>query len=249
MARLVNLYYDVPNQRLRDSNGREVRDADAGSIYFRERPLVNLQLVQDDRLTPYTELGDSAESYVVVVDDDFDHSTTVMCKTTNSGVNQDGDWEGGDSSGDDLADASTGEFSFYLSANTSTFQTKVGANSSVPNSELEFQAWNGSNLVLLIRMPFHCRNIHDDDGDSPPALSTMTFGSVAIGNGTDSVEVTGLALTSVPSYVLLTVRKPSAGDYNFTAVVLHDTVTTDGFTAELPGSTDKAGYKLDYMLY
>ena len=59
--------------------------------------------------------------------------------------------------------------------------------------------------------------------------------------GADSVAVTGLGLASVPAQVLVTVRKATGG-LNLFATVRGDSITTDGFTADLSAATDAATY-------
>ncbi len=72
-------------------------------------------------------------------------------------------------------------------------------------------------------------------------------GTVAMGSGVDSVTVSGLALSAVPAQVLVTVRKATGG-LNLFATVRGDSVTTDGFTADLSGATDAGTYQLDYLV-
>ena len=71
-------------------------------------------------------------------------------------------------------------------------------------------------------------------------------GTQAIASGVDAVTVTGMLLASAPSQVLVTVRKVSGGR-NLFATVRDDSITTDGFTADLSATTDGATYKLDYL--
>ncbi len=72
-------------------------------------------------------------------------------------------------------------------------------------------------------------------------------GTQAIASGADSVSVTGLALVSAPAQVLVTVRKLTGG-LNLFATVRSDSITTDGFTADLSGLTDAATYQLDWLV-
>ena len=72
-------------------------------------------------------------------------------------------------------------------------------------------------------------------------------GTVALGSGVDSVAVAGLGLPSVPTQVLVTVRKLTGG-LNLFATVRDDSLTTGGFTADLSAATDAATYKLDYLV-
>jgi hypothetical protein len=71
-------------------------------------------------------------------------------------------------------------------------------------------------------------------------------GTQAITSGADSVTVTGLALATVPAQVLVTVRKHTGGQ-NLFATVRDDSITTDGFVADLSAATDASTYKLDFL--
>jgi hypothetical protein len=72
-------------------------------------------------------------------------------------------------------------------------------------------------------------------------------GTQAIASGADAVTVTGLALPSAPSQVLVTVRKATGGA-NFFASVRGDSITTAGFTADLSAATDAGTYALDWLV-
>ncbi len=72
-------------------------------------------------------------------------------------------------------------------------------------------------------------------------------GTQAIAAGADSVAVTGLGLASAPTQVLVTVRKATGGA-NFFASVRGDSLTTDGFTADLSAATDAGTYALDWLV-
>jgi len=71
-------------------------------------------------------------------------------------------------------------------------------------------------------------------------------GTQAIASGADTVTVSGLGLAEAPAQVLVTVRKVTGG-LNLFATVRSDSITTDGFTADLSGTTDAATYQLDYL--
>jgi hypothetical protein len=71
-------------------------------------------------------------------------------------------------------------------------------------------------------------------------------GTQAIASAADTVTVTGLGLASTPSQVLVTVRKVTGGA-NLFATVRSDSITANGFTADLSGVTDSATYQLDYL--
>ena len=72
-------------------------------------------------------------------------------------------------------------------------------------------------------------------------------GTQAIAAGADSVTVTGLGLASAPGQVLVTVRKATGGS-NLFASVRGDTITSNGFTADLSAAADAATYALDWLV-
>ena len=79
------------------------------------------------------------------------------------------------------------------------------------------------------------------------AFTAKLRGTKAIPAGADSVAVTGSGLASVPAQVLVTVRKATGG-LNLFATVRGDSITTDGFTADLSAATDTTSYALDYLV-
>jgi hypothetical protein len=84
-------------------------------------------------------------------------------------------------------------------------------------------------------------------GGSATGYLQKIAGTQAIASGADSVAVTGLALESAPSQVLVTVRKATGGA-NLFASVRSDSITTNGFTADLSAATDAGTYALDYLV-
>ena len=83
-------------------------------------------------------------------------------------------------------------------------------------------------------------------GGSFPGYVQKIRGTLAIASGVDTVTVSGLGLASAPGQVLVTVRKLTGG-LNLFATVRSDSITTDGFTADLSAATDAASYQLDYL--
>ena len=84
-------------------------------------------------------------------------------------------------------------------------------------------------------------------GGSATGYVQKVAGTVAIASGANSVAVTGLGLASAPGQVLVTVRKATGGS-NYFASVRGDSITTDGFTADLSAATDAGTYSLDYLM-
>jgi len=253
MSRIIKIYYDVTNNVLRNADGDQIRKEEYPFIIYKEQPIVNLYLVTDESLTAYTGLGAAGEVYSVAIDNDYDHDSNLMCKTLDVNINLVGDWE---DDSDLTADPTEGEFSVRLNANNSNYQTKIASAQEKSNTQFELQVLDaaGGNLIFVRQIPFRCYNIIDDEGSVPPDLTStfVVFGTKTITNGTDFVTVSGLGLASAPAQILCTVRKPndsSVGyDFNVFATVREDSISTDGFIADLSGEVDTSNYKLDYMI-
>lgn len=82
----------------------------------------------------------------------------------------------------------------------------------------------------------------------PSGTSGITRGSVAVANGATSAAVSGLALGSTITGVVVSVRQPSGGMMIF-ACVDDSTLTSDGFTVNLSAATPTAGYSVDYVAF
>jgi hypothetical protein len=87
----------------------------------------------------------------------------------------------------------------------------------------------------------------DGSVDIDAASGGANGGSVALVSGQDYIVVTGLALASTPDSVVVSVSKPTSGNYNIFATVVEDTITTDGFRVELSATPDNGNYKLKYI--
>lgn len=86
---------------------------------------------------------------------------------------------------------------------------------------------------------------------TPPvavAVGQIVSGTVTLLSGVDGGTVTGLALTTTPSRVFLSVRSTAAGVV-LSAYLVDGTLSADGFTFVLSGLTEEAGYKLDYLIW
>jgi hypothetical protein len=84
-------------------------------------------------------------------------------------------------------------------------------------------------------------------GGSSTGFVAKVRGTIAIASGADSVSVTGLGLAAAPAQALVTMRK-ATGAANLFATVRGDSLTTDGFTADLSAATDASTYQLDYLI-
>jgi len=151
--RFIQIWFDVNAQILRDDAGNELRYSLFPFINYGEQVLVNLQLVNDSTLDPYTGLeGD--ESYEASIDREF-NTPLLMVQTTNGGINQTGDWgPGGD------ADPTQGQISIRMSGATTGFQYKIGQSRELPGTKMELIAVNGADEIMdVFRMSFKTRGM------------------------------------------------------------------------------------------
>ncbi len=161
--RLVDMWYDVSNNFLRDSDGGVLAVGRYPFITFRENVLVNLQLVTDSDLTPYTRF-DNTDTFQITVDNDIDNLQN-MVKTLDNGINQPGDWEKDSAA---LADATQGEFSAKLNGNTTPFADRIAEAEALTNTVFELLARNSSNTIIaVLRMPMYSHNLQGDAGQDP----------------------------------------------------------------------------------
>jgi hypothetical protein len=75
--------------------------------------------------------------------------------------------------------------------------------------------------------------------------------SIPVDGSTSNISVTGLGLGFTPSYVFVTIRKSDANGLNIFATVRSNSITADGFTADLSSfipTGDSDSYQLDYMI-
>ncbi len=162
--RLIEIWWDMVLNTHLDSNGNAVTKDEWPFIYYKEKPLVNLHLISptaDNPLNPYTELSNGL-TFTASIDNDYDHNTDLMCKTTGSGINQAGDWDGG------TADYTQGQLSIRLNANNSFYQSKISTNQEKRNTYFELLGYDGTaEITVVIQMPFRTFNIIDDDGATP----------------------------------------------------------------------------------
>jgi len=151
--RLIQVWFDVNAQLLRDEDGNELRYSLFPFINYGEQVLVNLLLVNDSALDPYTGLAGD-EQFEANIDKEF-NTPLVMVQTTNGGINQAGDWgPGGD------ADPTQGQISIRLNALTQGFQYKIGQARELSGTMLELLAKNSSDeIVDVFRMSFKTRGI------------------------------------------------------------------------------------------
>lgn len=160
--RTVEIWWDVVNNVHRGVDGNVLPKEKYPYIIFLEKPLVKLHLVTDVALTAYTGLTPTSV-FTASIDSDFDHSTDLMCKTEDSGINVAGDWTD--------VNVGQGRLSIRLDADNTGYQTKISTLSEKTNCTfelLEFEAGSGD-LVSATQIPYRCYNIVDGAGAVPPS--------------------------------------------------------------------------------
>ena len=81
-----------------------------------------------------------------------------------------------------------------------------------------------------------------------PTGSSVVVGASAVTSGNDFVTVSGAAFGFVPVTVVATVLKPTAAGSNLFATVRSDSITADGFTADLSAPVGAPGYVLAFVV-
>ena len=88
-AREIDVYYDVVNDELYKDDGEGagliLTDREIPFLYYKEKPMIHLQLVTDVALTPYADLDDTWNANVVI-DNDFTAGTNLCIKTRIVGI-------------------------------------------------------------------------------------------------------------------------------------------------------------------
>lgn len=80
-----------------------------------------------------------------------------------------------------------------------------------------------------------------------PSGSSTAHGVVVIPTGADYVTVTGLGLSLAPTQCVVSIMK-QGGKNNLFATCRYDSLSTDGFTADLSAATSDGTYKLVYTM-
>lgn len=77
--------------------------------------------------------------------------------------------------------------------------------------------------------------------------TTMYSGTISLATLQTTVTVTGLSLPVAPKRVWLTVQKPDSAASNLFATVRADSITPDGFVADLSAAPENDQFKLNYL--
>jgi len=93
MNRVIDIWYNVASNTLLEGPrcGDTLQASQYPWITFRERPIINLRLVTDNKLTPYKLLA-GTETFTVSIDNEFTHSDQLMFRTLDADVNDDSTW-------------------------------------------------------------------------------------------------------------------------------------------------------------
>lgn len=168
LRRRIDIYFDTEANMLRDSAGNSLLMAYLPYITFREKIIINLQLVTDSDLTVYDRL-DTNMTFEAAIDYAF-QSSQLMSKTLNSGFNVAADWDDGDT-----ADVTAGELSIKMNGSTTGFETKIGTNASLSTTKFELKIIDANNnLYGRYEFPFITKGLISD-GDALPDQETENF--------------------------------------------------------------------------
>lgn len=179
MARELVVYYDVINDVLYDADGAQVRSSLSPFVFYREKPMIHLQLVQSNAQDSvgvftdvYTALSDAYDASVVI-DNDWSGATNAFCDTDDALINVATEWkEGG------TADKSDGEFSIPLDADNNDYNDRISTLQKITSTLLELQIWDSSDLVGVFSFPFHVYNLMDRGG-TPAGAAGHYLGNLA----------------------------------------------------------------------
>lgn len=94
---------------------------------------------------------------------------------------------------------------------------------------------------------FVVRNVQTITTGSSSNYGISNNGATAIPNGAAYVTVTGAGWGFTPTSIVASVAKPAGGD-NIFATVREDSITSDGFIADLSAPTTTTGYVLSYAV-
>jgi hypothetical protein len=146
------VYYDVARRALLSATGAIARDTEYPYLYFTEKPLVRLRLVDGDKAIAYTGLS-SGMSFVVSIDADYDVTKEPYVRSVDEDINVEGDW--------DDVDVEAGKLSIRLNSNTVTAQDALGTSAEASGSRLEFKGYLDGDLIFAVSFPFRFFNLMD----------------------------------------------------------------------------------------
>ena len=201
--RLIKINYDVNGKRLLNKDGYPLSIDGIPFLAYKEQVLVNLQLVKNTNLEPYTELP-TGVSYSCTLDNDYDHTDEPFCKTLNDKFNLENEWDY-----TSTADPALGQLSFSLDGFTSIFQTNIGTASQLTNTKLEIQllSTDDSSLVFVRSFDFFCKNIMDDSGAVPPTGDASNYWTKTESDARYTQETNILTKDNTAAFI-------PTGDYN-----------------------------------
>ena len=164
--RVIELWYNMDERRLCDSNGATFLDewGKAPYIYFTERVLIWLHLL-DAIGDPYTGL-EELTTYSATLTEDGDFQVAAPpCRTADENINIADDW--------DDADPATGKFSIRLDAFTEPFETWIATGTNgVLNAKFELQGFYPAVVQpsAIIQFKFWALDVSDYSAGDPDPL-------------------------------------------------------------------------------
>lgn len=165
--RILDLIFDVTQRQLVSSENVVLKSALYPYMYYKEVPLINLQLVtgydeDSGTFTPYSQL-DGTLTFQAVIDKDFNTATDALVTTLDADFNVDGEYGGGN------ADVNAGQLSFPLDGFNSNYLTRISTSEELSGTMLEIVALNGdAEVQAVFRFDFRCLGLIGVSAESPP---------------------------------------------------------------------------------
>ena len=168
--RTISIIYDVTGKRLLSPTGETARESEYPYLYFTEKPLVLLTLVDGTVSTPYLGLtGDL--SFIASIDNNYDRNQDPLTRSVDDDINVAGDW-------DEVEDSSGftfDKFSIRVNASTSSLEEIIGTTAEAKNAKMEFKAYSGQDLIFAIAFPFRVYNLMDVEVEPLIALTGLNY--------------------------------------------------------------------------
>jgi len=156
----IKINYDVNSGKMYDDNKVQLTSTNTPTFYACSMINVNVQLVTDSDLTPYTGIA-SDSSITSSIDLDFNLATDTMATVLSGDFNEPLSWN--DFS--ETADQTLGQLSFNVYTGETKFLSNLGTNSQLTTTKLEIRVKDAiQNYFLEIyQMPVICKNILSDN--------------------------------------------------------------------------------------
>lgn len=168
--RIISVIYDVTGKRLLSPTGESARENEYPFLYFTEKPLVRLTLVDGALGVPYLGLiGDL--TFTASIDNNYDRNVDPLTRSVDDDINVPGDW-------DEVEDSSGFEydkFAIRVNASTESLEVAIGTSAEAKNAKMEFKAYSGEDLLFAISFPFRVYNLMDVSVEPLVTLAGLNY--------------------------------------------------------------------------